>query len=290
MNNITKQYNAHEEHYSNLGNNLNRLEKKDSIDFWRHERMYNLLTPFLSNSFKWLTIGDGIGTDANWLIGQKENVIASDIADSALDKAKGMGFIDRYSKENAENLSFEENTFDCTLCKEAFHHFPRPYIALYEMIRVSSTAVILIEPIDIGVQMPYIVFLKNILDRVNVNLINKVWKNRYSFETVGNYVYKVSEREIEKVAMGMGLPYVAFKGMNDYWTEKIDFFQPITNKKLLKKVKWKIWKRNFLCKLGIVPYQIMSCVIYKKMPTEQHIKSLKENGYKVVKLEENPYL
>jgi hypothetical protein len=158
------------------------------------------------------------------------------------------------------------------------------------MIRVSSTAVILIEPIDIGIQMPYIVFLKNFLDRLNVNLINKVWKNRYSFEAVGNYVYKVSEREIEKVALGIGLPYVAFKGMNDYWTEKFDFFQPLTNKKLFKKVKWKIRKRNFLCKLGIVPYQIMSCVIFKNPPTEQQIISLKENGYKVIKLAENPYL
>ncbi|NVN96213.1 MAG: class I SAM-dependent methyltransferase [Bacteroidetes bacterium] len=291
MNNILdKQYNAHETHYLKLGNDLIRLENKNSIDFWGHERMYKQLLPFFSYSYKWLTVGDGIGTDANWLFTQGENVVASDIADSVLEKAKAMGFIDRYSKENAENLSFEENSFDCIICKEAYHHFPRPYIALYEMIRVASTAVILIEPIDVGIKMPFIVFTKNILDRINVNLINKIWKNRYSFESVGNYVYKISEREIEKVAMGIGLPAIAYKGINSYWIEKFDLMQPLTNKKLFKKVKRKIRIRDVICRLGIIPYQMMSCVIFKKLPTEQQIFELKKNGYKYIQLPENPYL
>ena len=64
----------------------------------------------------------------------------------------------------------------------------------------------MMEPIDIGLKMPVIMWIKNLLDRIDVNLINKIWKNRYSFEAVGNYVYKVSEREIEKAAMGMNMP------------------------------------------------------------------------------------
>jgi hypothetical protein len=44
--------------------------------------------------------------------------------------------------------------------------FPRTYIGTYEMIRVAGKAAIIIEPIDI----------------INPYLINKVWKNRFSFE------------------------------------------------------------------------------------------------------------
>jgi hypothetical protein len=40
-------------------------------------------------------------------------------------------------------------------------------------------------------------------------LSSRKLKNRFSFGIVGNYVYKVSLREFEKLAMGMGLSVVA---------------------------------------------------------------------------------
>ena len=33
----------------------------------------------------------------------------------------------------------------------------------------------------------------------------------------GNYVYTVSEREIEKLCLGLDLPHVYFKGLNDVY-------------------------------------------------------------------------
>ena len=62
--------------------------------------------------------------------------------------------------------------------------------------------------------MPLLLFLKNVLDLFNPFLINKIWKNRFSWEKVGNYVFKISDREVEKIAMGLGLPCIAFKEMN----------------------------------------------------------------------------
>lgn len=53
-----------------------------------------------------------------------------------------------YSVENAESLSFRDNEFEVAFCKEAYHHFPRPFLALYEMLRVASKAVVLAEPND----------------------------------------------------------------------------------------------------------------------------------------------
>ncbi len=284
-------YNAHEQHYKGNKKVFRRLENKDSIDSWRHQRMYNTLSPFLdSKKDKWLTVGDGVGTDANWLRDQGIDVVASDISDIILKQAIERGYINNYSKQNAEKLSYDDDAFDYTFCKEAYHHFPRPYIALYEMIRVSSKAVVLIEPEDIGVQMSLIVFIKNVLDRFSPNLINKVWKNRFSFEEVGNYVYKISERELEKVAMGINLPCIAFKGINDYHTTSLDLSQPTSNYKILNKVKSKINLKNILSKLGLIPYQLKTCVIFKTPPTTEVKNNMRAKGFKFVEMAKNPYL
>lgn len=158
------------------------------------------------------------------------------------------------------------------------------------MIRVSSKAVILIEPEDIGIQMPLMIFIKNILDKISPTMINKVWKNRFSFEEVGNYVYKVSERELEKVAMGINLPCIAFKGINDYYSTSLDLSLSTSKQKILNKVKSKIKFKNLLCQLGIVPYQLKTCIIFKTTPTSQVKTSMKKQGYKFIELAKNPYL
>ncbi|MGD8780068.1 MAG: class I SAM-dependent methyltransferase [Ignavibacteria bacterium] len=283
-------YKSHEKHIDEIEDRLVRLEKQNSIDYWRHNRMYSLILPLLKDKHRWLTVGDGIGTDANWLIKKGMDVTASDISDTILKKAQEKNYISKYSKENAENINFKDNAFDYVLCKEAYHHFPRPYIAVYEMLRVSKKAIVLIEPIDIGIEMPILVFFKNVLDKISPKLINKIWKNRFSFETVGNYVYKTSEREIEKIAMGINLPYIAFKGINDYHSTSLDLSLPPNNNKVFKKVRTKIRRRNFLCHIGLIPYQLLVSIIFKEEPSMKIIQSLKDGGYKLIKLKRNPYI
>ncbi|WP_181256512.1 class I SAM-dependent methyltransferase [Marinilabilia salmonicolor] len=284
-------YNSHKEHYKDNPDILGRLKRKSSIDYWRHERMYRLLTPLLNRKgAKWLTVGDGLGTDANWLQGNGQSVVASDISEYGLKAAAEGGYIQDYKLVNAESIDFVDDSFDYVFCKEAYHHFPRPYLAVYEMLRVASRAVVLIEPVDIGIQFPLMVFLKNLLEKVAPGMVNKVWKNRFSFETVGNYVYKISEREIEKVAMGIGLPMVAFKGINDFYTTKFDLKSSTGNKKLFRKVKGRIKLKDFLSRLGVIPYELEACVIFKKQPSPEVVANMKEQGFKVLSLPENPYL
>ena len=293
MDDLTKiSYHAHKEHYKNHSDILGRLNNKESIDYWRHERMYHLLIPLMNEerSSEWLTIGDGLGADANWLQEKGQIVVASDISEYGLKAAKESGFISMYNVVNAESIEYPDNTFEFVFCKEAYHHFPRPYIAVYEMIRVASEAVVLIEPVDIGIQFPFMVFLKNVLENISPSWVNKIWKNRHSFESVGNYVYKVSEREIEKIAMGIGLPMIAFKGINDYYSTKLDLKASTKDKKIFSKVKSKIRFKNFLCRLGFIPYELEVCVIFKKQPSSQKLEKLKDQGFKIIPLPENPYL
>jgi ubiquinone/menaquinone biosynthesis C-methylase UbiE len=77
--------------------------------------MYKHLIPLLNVGDKWLTIGDGMGTDANWLFAHQVDSTASDIADSVLKEAYKEGYIQKFSKENAEKISFPDNSFDYVL-------------------------------------------------------------------------------------------------------------------------------------------------------------------------------
>jgi hypothetical protein len=179
------------------------------------------------------------------------------------------------------------------MCKEAFHHFPRAYLGLYEMIRVSKIATILVtEPIDILSKMSLLVLIKNVCDRIHPLLINKLWKNRFSWETVGNYVFKISEREIEKIAMGMGLPYIAFKKYTNFnGHKKYDGMMDVPlNQKLYEKIKLKLAGRSLISSLGIVPHGSLCCVVFKEQPSEEIVKNMKDKRFITIQLPANPYL
>jgi ubiquinone/menaquinone biosynthesis C-methylase UbiE len=276
-------------------------KKSAAIDHWLVQKKHNTLNMFIQNRLmelakplfapnnKWLTVGDGYGFDANYLYDHKQDVIASDISNTFLELSKQKGLFEKYAIENAENLSFPDDSIDYILVKEAYHHFPRPYLAVYEMLRVAQKGLILIEPHDPISRMPLLLFLKNVLDRVNVNLLSKFWKNRYSYEAVGNFVFKLSEREIEKIALGLNLPCIAFKGINNnYWKPYFNN-TPLESPKF-RSLKVKIMLHNLLCKLSFMPYQVLSAIIFKQIPDTHTIEKLKAEGYTIYMLPKNPYI
>ena len=287
-------YQRHEAHLAQQSRQdhdpLERLTTlKNSIHDWRHARMYHLLTPLLAWTGRWITIGDGIGTDANWLMEQGATVVASDIGDALLKQAQEQEFIREFRRENAEKINLPDNAFDFALCKEAYHHFPRPYLAVYEMLRVARRAIVLIEPQDPIQRSPALLWLKNILDRISPGLVQRLWKNQYSFETVGNYVYKISEREMEKVAMGIGLPAVAFCGLNDYVKDGPEMRQAPPSPSFWGKVKRNIVFKNLLCRLGVMPYRLLCCIIFKEKAPAEVVAALEAKGFRYIELPENPY-
>jgi len=160
------------------------------------------------------------------------------------------------------------------------------------MIRVSKKAAILIEPIDILSKMPMLLFLKNLCDRISPTLINKIWKNRFSYENVGNYVFKVSAREVEKMAMGMGLPCVAFKGLtiDISQTNKELLYQTPANEKFWAKVKRKSNIRNFISRLHLLPYGHLCAVVFSQAPTNEMRQRLTNEGFSILDLPVNPYI
>jgi len=297
-NSINKSYSAQENHYDDLivNGELSDHAKtwllEGTIDDWRHKRMYCKLDPLIDSvkNPKWLTVGDGrMGSDAHYLESKGVDVIATDISDTILSRAYQLGFIKKFRKENAEHLSFNDEEFDFALCKESYHHFPRPYIAVYEMLRVAKKGIVLIEPADQYVdstilQIPF----RNLKNYLRKKLKNRSIRN--DFETSGNYVYRLSKREIEKLAYGLSLKTIAFFGMNDYFIPGIGTTKIDEPSKGFTKLKAVIKLQDILCGLGLLKPSILIAVIFKENIDNDLKENLKKHNFEVIDLEKNPYL
>ena len=192
----------------------------ESIDNWRHTRMLDTIIEIINYSKEnkknltnsWVTIGDGRYADnANYLHEKGLNeVIATSITEENLKYARDNNYIKNFKVENAENLSFQDKSIDFILCKESYHHFPKPPIALYEMMRVAKQAVILIEPLDDNK-------LFNFFKKFIKFLIRGKKQADLVFEPSGNFLYRISLKELKKTLCAIGGYNFAFKGINDFY-------------------------------------------------------------------------
>jgi len=314
---INKFYEAQKKHRDQDTIDPERIEhvqtwlRDDTVDAWRHRRMYKYLDPLLDcyPEASWLTVGDGrFASDARYIREKINDVTATDISLDLLIKAKEMGYIEKISGENAEALSFEDNAFDFVLCKESYHHFPRPMIALYEMLRVARQAAILIEPFDgfLGMgelkmldfqngKIPLRDIIRALLKKMRMlDLLRKLRSistppsgkcfNAY-FESSGNFVYSISKGEIAKVALGMNLSVVAFAGFNDQYEKGVEFEKATQTSELFRKVRKKIEEKD---RSGMI--QLLVALVFKNKIDEKMRKALKEMKYEIHDLPENPYL
>jgi len=266
--------------------------QKNNLSVWLQNIFFGCLDPLLKNIDQtWLTIGDAYGFDAQYILGKNNNATASDLNIDFLNIAQKEGVIHSFSSQNAEQLSYNDDHFDYLLCKEAYHHFPRPYAALYEMIRVAKKGIVVIEPQDPVSKMAGMLFFLNILSAFKNNFANLLWKNRFSYEPVGNFVYKISEREIEKFAAGLNLPLVAFKKINpNFYFKGADEIEcTLRNPKFLK-VYLKKKLLDVLVKIRLIPSQVLSAIVFKEVPDETLLMELKSSGYELVYIPKNPYL
>ncbi len=256
------------------------FDENNPINYFNLSFFKNI-DPLIYKNERWLTVGDFSGIDAAYIKKKGGYTVASDLSLKTLEETVlPLGLIDECSLQNVEKISFNDNSFDYVCCKEAYHHFPRPPLGFYEMIRVAKKGVIVIEPNDIGISYPILSFIRNLLDRINTGLLKTIWKNQYSYEIVGNYVYKISFREFEKMAVGLDLPMIAVKGFNSAmgarWQSKyIQFIKRNLN--------------DILCKLTIIPYQHLSIIVFKELPNLDTIKNLKSSNYRLYSLPKNPY-
>jgi ubiquinone/menaquinone biosynthesis C-methylase UbiE len=260
---------------------------KSTADYWRHRRMYEA-AEYLAGARDeaWLTIGDGqYGLDSVRLRERGvSRVLPTDIADASLKAAKARGVIDDYRVENAERLSFADGSFDYVFCKEAFHHFPRPFLALYEMVRVARKGVILVEPQDqVGSPLREAIYGLRKLSRRQRHF------DQHRYENSGNYIYSISEREIEKACLGINLPCVAFKGLSDLYVKGAEFEPANLSSPKFLRMRVGILLHTLLVGFGFSRHNVLMCCIFKEPLAQEVRRAYSENRWRIVDLPRNPY-
>jgi ubiquinone/menaquinone biosynthesis C-methylase UbiE len=286
-------YRYHRDHWKAITEDKNWRELIESwfdtstADYWRHRRMYEA-AQYLTrwSDGPWLTVGDGqYGLDSVRLRERGvTSVLPTDIADASLSEAKARGIVEDYRVENAERLSFAERSFDYVFCKEAFHHFPRPFLALYEMQRVARKGVVLVEPQDqIGSPLRQaLYFLRKLTGRQR-------HFDQHRYEDSGNYIYSISEREIEKACLGINLPCVAFKGLTDLYVKGGEFAPAAFSSGKFLRLRAAILLHSLMVRLGLSRHNVLMCCIFKEEPPPEVRRLLAENGWRLVDLPRNPY-
>jgi ubiquinone/menaquinone biosynthesis C-methylase UbiE len=298
-NNLNFDYPEYEREWQKVLSDPNKQQvgetwfQPDTLDAWRHQRMRAPLRAVIEAdpNASWLTIGDGrFGTDANFLLtAGAKNVHCTDISDTLLKIGHAKGFIKSFSAENAERLTFGDNSFDYIYCKESLHHFARPYAALYEMFRVAKKGVILTEPRDTSLDKELMTLLKDFIK----TLLRKKIVASHGFEPIGNYIYGVSERELEKFLLGMHFTEVAYIGCNDAYAEGVEFV-PINSTvvehvALKKKIFSEIQQLDFLCRLGVRKSTLLTAALFKELPSIELKATMTKLGWSVSQLPINPY-
>jgi SAM-dependent methyltransferase len=251
--------------------------REDSANFWRLHRMYEPVFECLARtkSEKWLVVGDGrYGTDSVYMRRRGfQDVLPTDIGEALLLESKRRGMIDDYSVENAEALSFADDSFDYVLCKESYHHFARPMVALYEMLRVARKGVVLIEPQDLMIDQPHA------QGRVPAD-----------YEPSGNYVYSISQRELEKVCLGVDMPVAAFKGINDHFVEGGHLEPADDSSAIFREIRNTIAAIDALCAEGRAKHRLLMAVLFKVEPSAEIRRDFERRGWLIRDLERNPHL
>ena len=115
MNNqFEKSYALHEQHFVKYRKGGDRAKIAQSwfaegtIGYEQAQQRNAISDPLLAAypAASWLTVGDGrYGGDAHYLASKGADATASDISDALLREGAQMGFISKFSKENAEELS-----------------------------------------------------------------------------------------------------------------------------------------------------------------------------------------
>lgn len=234
----------------------------DNADYWGNTLPLMKLKRLFENYPRStiLTLGDGKGgKDGRFFQEFGHSGTVSDVATDVLAEAKNRGIIDNYLNINAESIELPNNSYDFCVCKEMLHHLPRPYLALYEMLRVAKKGVILIEPHNMNSNISR--------DRIAVA----------DYEESGNYLYRFSVNELSMIARAYGIEAV---GYNFGRVPEQKNAGEITGEELVayKNAKLQIFKELDASKGNTYRSLLIFC-LFKKLPESEVLNDLKFEGF-----------
>ena len=201
---LEKQYHGQKKSYKDSSN----------IDLTEHREHLSMNSNFLDNiplelfkRKKTLVHADGrVECDAGKLINHSCEAISSDISFCNLPKQRKKFKKLNNFVSNLENLPLKNKSVDNILIIDGLHHLPRPYMAIYECMRVAKTALILNEP-DLRYQECFYLKIKKLIYLI----WRGCWPKHWDYEPAGNYIYSINLQEMLRLAHSLNLPFVGVK-------------------------------------------------------------------------------
>jgi ubiquinone/menaquinone biosynthesis C-methylase UbiE len=274
---------------SNQTSDVAKLYDDSSLRWSKSISVRDLLPAFATEQPQSiLTIGDGSAHEAVLLKSQGHTVTASDISVGRLEKIKDSGYIDDCLELDAESLSLQDNSYDFVFAKETLHHLQRPYLGLYECLRVCRKAICIIEP---ATHYPSTIptclrqIFRRIARRPGSQTNPLLPKARY--EDCGNYLYMFNPFELTQSALAMGMNFVAYR----YSHEVMRCPDGLQGDALEKWKKHKSRKHAFMDKLvGDAGRKLLTFMIFKSGIDQSQRKRLEAAGFQVPTLKKNHVL
>lgn len=240
----------------------------------------------VTRNARWLTVGDS-GADAYALQRRGvKHVVASSIATDQILTVQRKGFLEGVEVVglNAEVTGLDSGAFDYVLVKEAYHHFPRPPLAFYELHRVARSAVVFIEPAE---QQGWRAF--DAIRRFAKRLLRPQAHASPQFEESGNFLFRLNTREFYKMATAMQFSVIAVRRFNDFYVPRLAG-APVTDSLAFFLERLGLYVQDMLCRLYLMNWGLVSCISFKEGPSETVVRGLRRRGYLIEILPKNPYI
>ena len=266
------------------------IAKRGNLDQVFHERLYQFLSPIIAAApdAGWLTIGDS-GGDAYWLgaNGVRGPILASSITKDQIEALKAAGHLEGIAVAalNAEAIDQPDMSHDFVLCKEAFHHFPRPMIGFYEMMRVCKVALVFAaEPCSAD--------RPRLLDLIKTTVKTALRRNTIyanpDFEQSGNYVYGLSLFEVFKALTALQLGPLYYQHRNAFWTLAVA--SRARDDRLAGLImRGGILVQDIACRLGLMNWGRINLIAFRQEPSPDLARQLAAAGIRRLDIPVNPY-
>src|SRR5262249_5368165 len=164
---------------------------------------------------------------------------------------------------------------------QTYHHLDRAPLAFYELMRVSRVGFVLIEPAEFPPRPLDVV-------RTLAKILLRQRRPIYDVFEPGNYIYRVSERDIFRMLAAVQLPWFAIKTFNNF------------NNRWLARQRRDALLARFIFQIGVGVQDVLSscrlmspglCVVF--VPTspaaESAQEALRAAQFRIVRIPKNPY-
>jgi SAM-dependent methyltransferase len=273
---------------SNVDGIHDLFTNRENVHAWLHDRMLRFLCPITAAYPKasWLTVGDE-GLDG-WMLRQygAAAVTASSISDVRLKKAMELGYLPGIDVRalNAEQLDLPDDAFDFVLCRQAYHHVRRAPLAFYEFMRVARSGFILIEPMESPSTRP--------LDAVRTlaKILLRGRRPEYDeFEPAGNFIYRISERDVFRMLAAVGLEWFAIKTFNTFY---LPWIAERRSDSLLAQVPLQlgIGVQNLLSSCRLMSPGLCVVFVATGPGADAAREALRAAHFRIVTIPKNPYM